>query len=52
MKTGSMQRAGYDEISHILTGLVERFGWRPMTEEGGSHRRSCSCSVCIAVTWQ
>lgn len=34
MKAGTMQRAGYDEISHILNGLVSRFGWKPMMEAG------------------
>ncbi len=29
-----MERAGYTEIQHILQGLVDRFGWRPITEAG------------------
>lgn len=29
-----MERAGYAEIQHILQGLVDRFGWRPITEAG------------------
>lgn len=34
MKAGTMQRAGYAEIAHILNGLVSRFGWKPMMEAG------------------
>jgi len=34
MKAGTMERAGYTEIQHILQGLVDRFGWRPITEAG------------------
>ncbi len=29
-----MERAGYAEIQHILQGLVDRFGWHPITEAG------------------
>jgi glutamate--cysteine ligase len=34
IKAGTTQRAGYEEIRHILQGLVDRFGWRPITESG------------------
>jgi hypothetical protein len=34
MKVGTMERAGYAEISQLLNGLVTRFGWKPMMEAG------------------
>ena len=31
---GGRQRATYEQIAHILNGLVERHGWAPMAEGG------------------